>query len=188
MKSIIVFCVIILSAGQAAAAIKDCEELKAEIAAKLVANGVFSFSLVITDKDRTGDGKIIGRCEGGTKRIVRLPAAGFASGAGSADASALPAVTFTYGLENGTERRDHLPAPGSLAGAGQADMPFLSSVTFAYGIKDCEELKSEIAAKLIAKGVSSFFLDVVDKDRTGAGKIIGRCENGTKRIIRRKDS
>ncbi|MCI5132994.1 MAG: DUF1161 domain-containing protein [Candidatus Electrothrix sp. EH2] len=60
------------------------------------------------------------------------------------------------------------------------------SVTFAYGIKDCEELKAEIAAKLLAAGVSSFVLEIVDKNRTGGGKIIGRCENGTKRIIRRK--
>ena len=188
MKSIIVFCLIILSAGQVAAAIKDCEELKAEIAAKLVANGVSSFSLAIVDKDRTGDGKIIGRCQGGTKRIVRLPATGFMSGAGRTDAPALSAVTIAYGIENGPEREAHLPASGSLSGAGPADIPSLPSVTFAYRIKDCEELKSEIAAKLTANGVSSFFLDIVDKDRTGAGKIIGRCENGTKRIIRRKDS
>ncbi|MCI5193813.1 MAG: DUF1161 domain-containing protein [Candidatus Electrothrix sp. AU1_5] len=54
------------------------------------------------------------------------------------------------------------------------------------GIKDCEELKSEIADKLIAAGVPSFSLAIVDKNRTGAGKILGRCENGTKRIIRKR--
>ena len=189
MKSIIVFCLIVSSAGQAAAAVKDCEELKSEIAAKLVANGVSSFSLGIVDKYRTGSGEIIGRCEGGTKRIVRLPAAGFVSGAEQADIPALPAVTIAYGIENGTERRARRPAADSdsVSGAGQADIPSLFSVTLAYSIKDCEELKSEIAAKLVANGVSSFILDIVDKDQTGTGKIIGRCENGTKRIIRRKD-
>ncbi len=79
-----------------------------------------------------------------------------------------------------------IPAAGSVSGAGQADAPLRPSVTLAYGIKDCEELKSEIAAKLVAAGVSSFVLAIVDKDGTGAGKILGSCENGTKRIVRRK--
>ncbi|MCI5140381.1 MAG: DUF1161 domain-containing protein [Candidatus Electrothrix sp. ATG1] len=65
-------------------------------------------------------------------------------------------------------------------------MPSRPSITLAYGIKDCEELKSEIAAKLVAAGVPSFVLDIVDKDRIGPGKIIGSCENGTKRIVRRR--
>ncbi|XCN75490.1 MAG: DUF1161 domain-containing protein [Candidatus Electrothrix aestuarii] len=82
-----------------------------------------------------------------------------------------------------------LPAAGLLAEDEQGDLPSLPAVTLAYGggIKDCEELKSEIAAKLVAAGVSSFVLDIVDKERIGAGKIIGSCENGTKRIVRRKD-
>ena len=78
MKSVVVFCMIILSAGQAVAAIKNCEELKSEIAAKLVAAGVSPFVLAIVDKDWKGAGKILGSCENGTKKIVRmrLPAAG----------------------------------------------------------------------------------------------------------------
>ncbi|MCI5123825.1 MAG: DUF1161 domain-containing protein [Candidatus Electrothrix sp. AR5] len=62
----------------------------------------------------------------------------------------------------------------------------VASVSLAYGIKDCGELKDEIAAKLVAAGVPAFHLVIVDKDRKGAGKILGSCENGTKRIIRRK--
>ncbi|MCI5162374.1 MAG: DUF1161 domain-containing protein [Candidatus Electrothrix sp. AX5] len=62
----------------------------------------------------------------------------------------------------------------------------VSSVSLAYGIKECGDLKDEIAAKLVAAGVSSFRLAIVNKNKTGGGKIVGSCENGTKRIIRRK--
>ena len=52
---------------------KDCNELKMEIAAKMDANGVQSYNLTITNKDevKTED-KVVGSCEGGTKKIVYL--------------------------------------------------------------------------------------------------------------------
>ncbi|MBO0366709.1 DUF1161 domain-containing protein [Pseudomonas putida] len=60
---------LLMLAGGAMAAGKPCEELKAEIAAKLDANGVSGYTLEIIDK---GDpaGKVVGSCEGGTKEIV----------------------------------------------------------------------------------------------------------------------
>ena len=56
-------------AGGAMAAGKPCEELKAEIAAKLDAKGVVGYKLEIVEK---GDpaGTVIGSCEGGTTEIV----------------------------------------------------------------------------------------------------------------------
>ncbi|MBF8661247.1 MULTISPECIES: DUF1161 domain-containing protein [Pseudomonas] len=56
-------------AGGALAAGKPCEELKAEIAAKLDAKGVQNYTLTVVDK---GDpaGKVVGSCEAGTKEIV----------------------------------------------------------------------------------------------------------------------
>jgi hypothetical protein len=54
--------------GQAA---KPCEDLKAEIAKKMDAKGVKSYTLEIMAKDdKEGDGKVVGTCEGGTKKIV----------------------------------------------------------------------------------------------------------------------
>lgn len=55
-----------------AAARKSCEELQAEIDAKIRANGVPVYTLSIVDAANaaTAEGKIVGRCEGGTKRIV----------------------------------------------------------------------------------------------------------------------
>lgn len=49
---------------------KDCEELKGEIDAKIKSNGVTMFTLTIVDKDAAEDGKVVGTCDGGTKKIV----------------------------------------------------------------------------------------------------------------------
>jgi hypothetical protein len=49
--------------------------------------------------------------------------------------------------------------------------------------KSCEELKSEIAAKLDAKGVSGYSLEIVDKGSEAGGKVVGTCEKGTKEIV-----
>jgi len=51
---------------------KPCEELKAEIAQKLEAKNVKSYSLEIvpSEKAKEVEGKMVGSCEGGTKKIV----------------------------------------------------------------------------------------------------------------------
>ncbi len=56
--------------GVAWAQQKGCDELKGEIEAKIKKNGVEKFSLDIVDKDAQADGKVVGTCEGGTKKIV----------------------------------------------------------------------------------------------------------------------
>ena len=55
---------------------------------------------------------------------------------------------------------------------------------YAQGAKPCEELKTEIAAKLDAKGVKGYSLDIVAKDAdAGDAKVVGTCEAGTKKIL-----
>lgn len=49
---------------------KGCDELKGEIEAKIKKNGVEKFTLDIVDKDAQADGKVVGTCDGGTKKIV----------------------------------------------------------------------------------------------------------------------
>jgi len=49
---------------------KDCEELKAEIDAKIKANGVASYTLEIVAADAAEDGKVVGTCDAGQKKIV----------------------------------------------------------------------------------------------------------------------
>ena len=52
--------------------------------------------------------------------------------------------------------------------------------------KPCEELKSEIAAKIDAKGASGYSLEVVDKGASTDAKVVGTCEGGTKEIVYRR--
>lgn len=73
MKSFITIAVLSLVAAPVyAQAAKPCEELKAEIAKKMEANKVLSYSLeiVATEQVKEGDGKVVGSCDGGTKKIV----------------------------------------------------------------------------------------------------------------------
>jgi len=57
----------------------------------------------------------------------------------------------------------------------------------AQGPKPCEELRSEIAAKLDAKGVKGYSLEAVEKDKEVTdGKVVGTCEGGAKKIVYRK--
>jgi hypothetical protein len=49
---------------------KPCEELKDEIAKKLDAKGVKGYTLEIVAKDKDAEGKTVGTCDGGTKKIV----------------------------------------------------------------------------------------------------------------------
>ena len=57
-------------AGSALAQRTECGELKGEIEAKIKKNGVEKFSLDVVDADKQADGKVVGTCEGGTKKIV----------------------------------------------------------------------------------------------------------------------
>jgi hypothetical protein len=56
--------------GPALAQRKDCAELKGEIEAKIKKNGVDKFSLEVLEKDAQADGKVVGTCDGGEKKIV----------------------------------------------------------------------------------------------------------------------
>lgn len=65
---------------------------------------------------------------------------------------------------------------------------FLGSVCAYAAPKPCEELKSEIAAKLDAKGVQSYTLEIVEKDAEAEGKVVGTCEAGTKKIVYQREA
>ncbi|MEN2394851.1 DUF1161 domain-containing protein [Pseudomonas halotolerans] len=61
----------------------------------------------------------------------------------------------------------------------------LAGAAFADG-KPCEELKSEIAAKIDANGASGYTLEIVDKGTATDGEVVGSCEGGTKEIVYKK--
>jgi hypothetical protein len=56
--------------GSAWAQVKPCEELKGEIDSKIRKNGVDKFTLEIVDANAQADGKVVGTCDGGSKKIV----------------------------------------------------------------------------------------------------------------------
>ncbi|XOF33250.1 MAG: DUF1161 domain-containing protein [Candidatus Electrothrix sp. YB6] len=78
MKSFVVgLLMVLLGSGQVYAAIKSCEELKAEIAEKINAAGVKSYILDIVytwevEQGIVTQGKIVGSCEGGKKKIIYI--------------------------------------------------------------------------------------------------------------------
>ena len=48
----------------------DLGELKGEIEAKIKKNGVEKFTLDVLEADAQSDGKVVGTCDGGSKKIV----------------------------------------------------------------------------------------------------------------------
>jgi len=58
-----------------AQAAKSCDDLKAEIAKKLDAKDVKGYSLDVVEKSKDAEGKVVGTCGGGTKKIVYSKAA-----------------------------------------------------------------------------------------------------------------
>ena len=62
------------------------------------------------------------------------------------------------------------------------------AATPAWAAKDCEELKAEIAAKLDAKGVQGYALDILLNDQVGDQKVVGSCDGGTKKIVYKRDA
>lgn len=64
-------------------------------------------------------------------------------------------------------------------------MPVLLSfavVSQAQAAKPCEKLKTEIAAKLDAKGVQNYTLEIIPIDQPTDLRIVGTCEGGTMKI------
>lgn len=70
MKQLIGALALSLMALPASAQVKPCEELKAEIAAKIEANGVTAYQLEIIPINQESDWKVVGTCDGGTMKIV----------------------------------------------------------------------------------------------------------------------
>ncbi|MGB6450602.1 MAG: DUF1161 domain-containing protein [Steroidobacteraceae bacterium] len=61
---------ILLAASVPIMAGTPCDEVKADIAAKLDAKHVAHYTLDAVPNDQAGTRKVVGTCEGGTKKIV----------------------------------------------------------------------------------------------------------------------
>ena len=53
--------------------------------------------------------------------------------------------------------------------------------------KPCEELKSEIDAKLREKGVENYTLEIVENDEVGNKTVVGSCNGGRNKIVYTRD-
>lgn len=56
----------------------------------------------------------------------------------------------------------------------------------AFAQKACEELKSEITAKIESHGAKNFQLEIVTADQVKDEKVVGTCEAGKKKIVYKK--
>ena len=56
----------------------------------------------------------------------------------------------------------------------------------AWAKKSCDELKTEIAARLEAKGVKGAQLAIVSSESVKEQKVVGSCDGGTKKITYKK--
>ncbi len=70
MRKTTLILLVALATSPAFAQPKDCDELKAEIDAKISANGVASFTTTIVARDAAEDGKVVGTCDNGSRKIV----------------------------------------------------------------------------------------------------------------------
>ena len=70
MKILVLAACMCLAAVPAIAQSKSCDELKAEIEKKLEANGVKNYTLQVVEAAKVKDEKVVGSCEGGTKKIT----------------------------------------------------------------------------------------------------------------------
>ena len=69
MKRYVVLTAVLACASSAAFA-TPCDEVKTAIAAKLDAKHVTNYTLEAVPSDQNSDGKVVGTCEGGAKKIV----------------------------------------------------------------------------------------------------------------------
>ncbi|CAK8723989.1 DUF1161 domain-containing protein [Candidatus Electrothrix aarhusensis] len=75
MRWLIVFALVLCNFSLAYGAIKPCEALKAEIAAKINTAGVKSYGLTVVKNEEIAigkavKGKVVGSCEAGSKKII----------------------------------------------------------------------------------------------------------------------
>jgi hypothetical protein len=119
MKRIILSLVLVfgttLGCSSAFAAIKPCDDLKAEIADKLKAKGVDNYALEIIAADEVKEQKVVGSCDGGSKRVV------YSRGkAAQAQASAAPAAKTAQAEASPAAPAVNAPAASKAAPAAAA--------------------------------------------------------------------
>jgi hypothetical protein len=52
-----------------------------------------------------------------------------------------------------------------------------------HAASNCDTIQAEIADKFRAGGITAFKLSTVDMEASVPGRVVGRCEQGTKKIV-----
>ena len=162
---------LLLGLRPASVAGKPCAELKAELETKLAANGVKNYSLTVVDNTATAEGKTVGSCENSSKKIMYIR----------------QQTTQSEDPVTQDAEKEAAPAPepdnAAAAEKSQVAAELSQAATIPQGIKPCPELKAEIEAKLKAHKVKAYTLNIVSKDADAPGKVVGTCENSSKKIM-----
>jgi hypothetical protein len=101
-----------------------------------------------------------------------------------------PAQASASASASPSEAKPATAAPQAQAAAAQAPQaaqPAAEGVSVANapaaaGKNGCEDVKAGIEAKIKARGVKAFTLDIVAKDEAKDAKVVGNCEGGKKVI------
>ena len=171
---------LLLFLAPAIAAIKPCGELKEEIEAKLIAHKVKAYTLTITDTDQTenAQGKIVGSCENSSKKIMYIRRVNWLKKTPSSQSQQKKAISKASKQETTLDEVSKRKAEDA-----QVEAISKKVIAEVKGIKLCKELQAEIEAKLIAHNVKSYELHVVSKKAQAPGKVVGTCENSSKKIM-----
>ena len=70
MKFNSLLAVVLLACTAQAYATQSCEELKSKVTTKLDGKSVKGYTLEIVANAKTGDAKVVGSCDGGTKKLT----------------------------------------------------------------------------------------------------------------------
>ncbi|GAA3603706.1 DUF1161 domain-containing protein [Gibbsiella greigii] len=93
MKKALIASVLVLAAAPLAA-FASCESVKADIAQKIINNGVpesgFKLDIVANDQADQAGGQVVGHCENDTQKIVYTRLSGDSEGSDAGQASGAP--------------------------------------------------------------------------------------------------
>jgi hypothetical protein len=178
MKRFVVFlfAITLVSLSQAFAAVKPCEELKAEIAAKLAAKGLMGYQLKISEKGGAATGKVVGSCEDGSRKISYVRST-----------TPPPQQVVKVAQEPPVKKIEIAATQPAAPSEEQVPVVAVQMIQVeskpTAAIKSCEQLQAEIAAKLDSKGLKGGYELTVSAHDGTEGKVVGTCENGSKKII-----
>jgi 2-oxoglutarate dehydrogenase E1 component len=111
---------------------------------------------------------------------VAKPAAAQAPAAAAAKPAPAPATASATPAPAAASAK--APAAAKPAAQPAAEGVSVQNAPVAAAGTGCEDVKAQIDAKLKAKGVKAFTLDIVGKDEVKGAKVVGSCEAGKKKI------